>query len=140
MTPDELASEAETIILETAKNHIPKRKKKKQHYISEDTLKLIEERREMKVKGFSQDTALYKAKSREIKRSVRKDKKQFIEDKCKEMEDHNSKHEDRQLYQKVNELTKEFRPSLKVIKDKNGQVLTENDQILGRWREYCSQM
>ena len=56
------------------------------------------------------------------------------------MEDHNSKHEDRQLYQKVNELTKEFRPSLKVIKDKNGQVLTENNQILGRWREYCSQM
>ena len=109
-------------------------------FISEDTLKLIEERREMKVKGFSQDTALYKAKSREIKRSVRKDKKQFIEDKCKEMEDHNSKHEDRQLYQKVNELTKEFRPSLKVIKDKNGQVLTENNQILGRWREYCSQM
>ena len=58
MTPDELASEAQTMILETAKNHIPKRKKKMQHYISEDTLKLIEERREMKVNGFSQDTAL----------------------------------------------------------------------------------
>ena len=55
----------------------------------------------MKVKGFSQDTALYKAKSREIKRSVRKDKKQFIEEACKEIEDHNNKHEDRQLFQKV---------------------------------------
>ena len=57
MTPDELASEAETIILETAKNHIPKRTKKKQVYISEASLKLIEERRDMKVKGFSQNTA-----------------------------------------------------------------------------------
>ena len=56
------------------------------------------------------------------------------------MEDHNNKHEDRQLFKKVNDLTKEFKPSLKVIKDKNGQVLTENDQIFGRWREYCSQM
>ena len=31
----------------------------------------------MKVKEFSHDTALYKAKSREIKRSVKKDKKQL---------------------------------------------------------------
>ena len=78
MTPDELASEAETIILETAKNHIPKRTKKKQVYISEASLKLIEERRDMKVKGFSQNTALYKAKSKEIKQSVRRDKKKSL--------------------------------------------------------------
>ena len=135
MTPDELASEAQTIILETAKNHIPKRKKKRQQYISDDTLNLIEERRDMKDKGFSQHTALYKAKSKEIKRSVRKDKKQHIEDQCKEMENLHSQHRDRELFKKVNEITREFQPSLKVIKDKQGKVLTENEQILDRWAE-----
>ena len=50
-TSDRLASETQTITLETAKNHISKRKKKKQQYISEDTLKLIDERRNMKVEG-----------------------------------------------------------------------------------------
>ena len=52
-TPDELASEAQNIFLESAKNHIPKRTKKKQKYISEESLKLIEERRDMKMKGLS---------------------------------------------------------------------------------------
>ena len=140
MTPDELASEAETIILETAKNHIPKRTKKKQVYISEASLKLIEERRDMKVKGFSQNTALYKAKSREIKQSVRRDKKKFIEDQCEQMENLNNEHKDRQIFKCVKEMTKEFQPALKVIKNKQGQVLTENNQILSRWQEYCSEM
>ena len=51
MTPDEIASEAQTIFLETAKTHIPKRKNKKQKYISDESLKLIEERRTMKSFG-----------------------------------------------------------------------------------------
>ena len=139
-TPDELACEAQTILLESAKNHIPKRKKKNQRYISEETLKLIEERREMKVKGSSQCSALYKEKSREIKRNIRKDKKQYIEKECKEMEDLHAKNKDRQLFKKVQEMTREFQPSLKVIKNKQGEVLTENEDILGRWREYCSEM
>ena len=139
-TPDELATEAQTILLESAKTHIPKRKNMKQRYITEETLKLIEERREMKVRGLSQCTALYKQKSREIKRNIRKDKKKFIEDQCKVMESLHAKNKDRQLFKKVQEMTREFQPSLKVIKNKQGEVLTENEQILGRWREYCSEM
>ena len=101
-----LANEAQNIILDSAKNHIPKRKKKVQRYISEETLKLIEERREMKSKGFNISSALYKAKCKEIKRHVRQDKKKFISEQCKEMEDLNKKHKDRQLFNKVNEMTR----------------------------------
>ena len=50
------------------------------------------------------------------------------------------KHQDRKLFNKAKEITREFQPSLKVIKDKNGEVLTENKEILDRWREYCSNM
>ena len=49
-------------------------------------------------------------------------------------------HKDRQLFRKVIELTKEFHHPLKVIKSKHGDVLTENHDILGRWREYSSEM
>ena len=113
---------------------------KKQKYISDESLKLIEERRTMKSQGLSQGSALYKAKSREISRSVRRDKKKFTEDLCNEMDDLHRNHKDRQLFKKVTELTREFQPSLKVIKNKQGDVLTENQEILGRWREYCSEM
>ena len=63
-----------------------------------------------------------------------------LEKQCKEMEDLHAKHNDRQLFKKVQEMTREFQPSLKVIKNKQGEVLTENDKILYRWREYCSDM
>ena len=139
-TPEELANEAQSIIIDSAKNHIPKRKKKVQNYISEETLKLIEERREMKAKGFNISSALYKAKCKEIKRHVRQDKKKFILEQCQEMQNLNEKHKDRQLFNKVREMTREFQPSLKVIKNKQGEVLTENKEILDRWKEYCSEM
>ena len=139
-TPEELATEAQSIILDSAKNHILKRKKIKQSYISEETLKLIEERREMKAKGANVSTALYKAKCKEIKRNVRRDKKAYLTKQCEEMEDLHKKHKDKQLFKKVNEMTREFQPSLKVIKDKKGEVLTENNEIINRWREYCSEM
>ena len=56
------------------------------------------------------------------------------------MENLNNEHKDRQLFKCVKEMTKEFQPALKVIKNKQGQVLTENNQILSRWQEYCSEM
>ena len=56
------------------------------------------------------------------------------------MEDLHNEHKDRQLFKCVKEMTREFQPALKVIKDKQGQVLKENKQILGRWQEYCSEM
>ena len=57
-----------------------------------------------------------------------------------EMEELHKDNKDRQLFKKVSEMTRQFQPSLKVIKDKQGKVLTENNDILERWREYCSEM
>ena len=61
-TPDELASEVQNILLDAASNHIPKRKNKKQKYISDESLRLIDERRDMKKKGLNLNNALYKEK------------------------------------------------------------------------------
>ena len=63
----------------------------------------------------------------------------LIKEQCKKMEVH-SNHENRQFLKNENKHIKEFQPLLKVIKDKQGQVLTKNDQILGSWQEYCSHM
>ena len=45
------------------------------------------------------------------------------------MEEMQEKHQDRKLFNKAKEITREFQPSLKVIKDKNGEVLTEKNLI-----------
>ena len=51
MGPDELATRAQQILLTTAKNRIPKRKAKRQPWLSNTTLELIEERRNLKAGG-----------------------------------------------------------------------------------------
>ncbi|KAK3803917.1 hypothetical protein RRG08_059781 [Elysia crispata] len=98
MGPDELATHAQQILPTTAKNRIPKRKANRQPWISNTTLELIEERRNLKAGGITQDKILYKEKSREIKYSLKKDKKQYIEDQCKEMEEIHAQHKDHKLF------------------------------------------
>ena len=140
MGPDELATHAQQILLSTAKNRIPKRKAKRQTWISNTTLELIEERRNLKANGITQDKILYKEKSREIKYSLKKDKKQYIEDQCKEMEEMHAQHKDHKLFKHARLMTTVLKPAPKAIKDKTGKVLTENIEILDRWIEYCSEM
>ena len=140
MGPDELATHAQQILPTTAKNRIPKRKANRQPWISNTTLELIEERRNLKAGGITQDKILYKEKSREIKYSLKKSKKQYIEDQCKEMEEIHAQHKDHKLFKHARLMTTVLKPAPKAIKDKTGKVLTENVEILGRWRKYCSEM
>ena len=137
---DELATHAQQILLTTANNRIPKRKAKRQPWISNTTLELIEERRNLKAGGITQDKILYKEKSREIKYSLKKDKKQYIEDQFKEMQEMHAQHKDHKLFKHGRLMTTVLKPSPKAIKDKTGKVLTENIEILSRWREYCREM
>ena len=43
-------------------------------------------------------------------------------------------------YNIIKSLTKTFQPKTVVIKDENGNVLTESRQILDRWKRYCENM
>ena len=42
-----------------------------------------------------------------------------------------------EMYKEIRTLIKKFAPELNVIKDANGETLTENDDILARWKEHC---
>jgi len=40
----------------------------------------------------------------------------------------------------VKTLTQKWRPKTKVIEDKDGNLLTNIDDILTRWKEYCEEL
>ena len=82
----------------------------------------------------------YKKKAREVKQIIRRDKKKYIEDKCKQFENNFSKNRCRDAYNIIKSLTKTFQPKAVVIKDENGNVLTESRQILDRWKRYSENM
>ena len=81
---EELWTEVCDIIQEAGIKTIPKKKKcKKAKWLSEETLQIVEKRREVKAKG---EKERYTHLNAEFQGKARKDKKAFLSDQCKEME------------------------------------------------------
>ena len=76
--------------------------------ITPETAKAILERRELKERGIitTEDHELYAKLNREDQRMCRKDKTDYINKICCELELHSKKNQTKDLYRKLNELTK----------------------------------
>ena len=140
ITPDELWEKTKVVTLSAAKQHIPRKKGRRSDWITEETLKLIEKRRSMKEGGASVASLEYRNARKEIQRACRRDKKQHLLQKCTSIEAHSKLGNSKDMYGEIRSLTRKFKPSLNVIKDKEGNTLTESPDILGRWKEYCSEL
>ena len=82
--PEELWTKIRDIVQEAVIKTIPKEKKcKKAKWLSEETLKIAEKRREVKGKG---EKERYTNLNAEFQRIARRDKKAFLSDQCKETE------------------------------------------------------
>ena len=137
--PDDIANEAKNILIEAAKKHLKKKRGKKQPWMTEETLNKIDERKEAK-KSYGLHSKQYKAIAKVVKQMCKEDKKTYLIKKCQKIEDHMRKNKSREMYEEIKSLTKTFQPGLGVIKDKNGNTLTENQAIVDRWRRYCEGM
>ena len=85
--PEELCMELCDTVQEAVIKIIPKKKKcKNAKWLSEDTLKISEKRREAKGK---EETERYKHLNAEFQRIARGDKEAFLSDQCKEIEENN---------------------------------------------------
>ena len=65
----------------------------------------------------------------EFQRIVRRDKKAFLSDQCKEIEESNRMGETRDLFKKIRDTKGAFHAKMGSIKDRNGMVLTEAEDI-----------
>ena len=70
----------------------------------------------------------------------RKDKKNYLIGKCEQIEDHMKENRSREMYKEIESLTKTFQLRLCVIKDENGETLTETEKITDIWKRYCEEM
>ena len=102
--PDELWNEVHDIVQETGIKTIPKKKKcKKEKWLSEEGLQIVEKRRETKDKG---EKERYIYLNAEFQRIAGTDKKAFLSDQCKEIEENNRMGKARDLFKKL-EIPKE---------------------------------
>ena len=101
---------------------------KKQNWMTEDILEVMEERR-----NFKHGRLRYAELTKEIRKMCRKAKEEYHESLCKEMEELVRKLNPK-AYNMIKKLTNKRISSNNNIKDKDGNTLTTEQDILLRWQ------
>ena len=72
----------------------------------------------------------------EFQRMARRNKKAFFNEQCKEMEKNNRVGKTRDLFKKIGDIKRMFHARTGLIKDRNGENLTEAEEIKKTCQEY----
>ena len=125
-------------------------KKKRQHkdWISVETINKLQVRKEKKAVLNNSRTRSTKAAAHEqytvanraVKKSVKTDKVNFIDSLAKEAEDAAARGNMKQLYDTTRKLAGKFKQAERPIKDKNGVILTSEEDQMGRWRDHFEEL
>ena len=100
--PEELWTEVHDTVQEVVINAIPKKKKcKKTKWLSEEALKIAENRREAKGKG-EKERCIHM--NTEFQRIARKDKKAFLSEQCTGIEENNRMGKPRYPFKKIRDI------------------------------------
>ena len=71
---------------------------------------------------------------------MKKAKENWIGEQCSEIEENLRKNNSKRAYQLVKDLTTVKQGKVTTAEDHSGKSLTEEQQILNRWTEYCSKL
>ena len=135
---EELWTEVRYTVQEAVTKTIPKKNKaKKAKRLSEEALHTAEERREAKSKG---QMERYTQLNAEFQRTARRDKKASLNEQCKEIEENNRIGKTTDLFKKTGYTKETFHAGMSMIKDRNGNDLTEAEEIKKRWQEYTEEL
>ena len=138
-SPNDLWEEIKSTINDAAQQNIPKRQRpKNKKWISNETLLLIAQRRELENKD--KTSSRIKDLTREIRAAIRKDQNTFIHDRCNTAEWHNKNKLSKYFFKTIIDITEKPHYRLGCIKDENGKILTTTQDVLDIWCRYCKDL
>nr|KAG5700998.1 hypothetical protein BaRGS_022709 [Batillaria attramentaria] len=133
---------------DTCEEVLGKRKTQHKEWISADTIQKLEVRKKKKTALNTSRTRRAKAKAqeeytaadREVKRSTRKDKRDYIDNLANQAEEAALQGNLKDLYQVTKKLAGKFQQTDKPVNDKNGHPLTTTEEQLKRWAEHFREL
>ena len=129
------------IVTDTASDILGKHRRTKKNWATADILHLCDKRKVLKRRKCDPEgAAKYREVNRKIKQDMRRTKDNWIAEQCCNIEDSLSKNNIKKAYQIVKDLTSVKKGITTTIQDKSGKCLTEEQQILNRWTEYCTEL
>ena len=134
--------------LDTCEDVLGKKKPQHKEWISFSTLQKLETRKQRKAALNTSRTRSQKAKAqeaytatdKEVKKSIKKDKRDHFEDLAKQAEEAAGKGNLRDLYMTTRKLAGKFQQVDKPVKDKDGHPLTTTEEQLRRWAEHFNEL
>ena len=133
---DELWENIKTVVQENAEQYIPKKPpKRKSAWLSKDAINITVKRKKAKTKANQEEVNNLNA---DFQRQARKDKEVYLNGLCQKLEA--SKQNSKELYRTLKEITAQFTPRLGVLKNEDGNIITEEQEIKLRWQEYTEQL
>jgi hypothetical protein len=82
----------------------------------------------------------YREGRRKEKQLHKRKKKQYENNQIEKLEELVQQHQTRQFYRDINKLRKDLKPRLTICKSKNGDVITEKDDIINRWKDHFHEL
>ena len=131
-TPEKRWETFKTVMTETADEILGRAKIKRQHWITARTLSIVGERRQ-KMSGPKEET---KELRRQVKRSVRLDRRQMWEDATVSLEKAARSHDTRKLYQILKESVGKKAAVSEIVKDRSGKIISCQKERLARWKDH----
>ena len=128
-------------VTDTTAEHLGKQHRKRKPWVTPEILDLCDQRRALKKKrGEPEEAKDYREIKRKIRTEMKMAKETWIQGQCQEVEACLRKNNGKKAYQLVKHLTTatEKQGKSTTIQDKSGKCLTEENEILNRWTEYCS--
>jgi len=138
---DTLIDTFNTAVTNTANEILGKRRTAKKPWVTDDVLDLCDRRRELKRgRGDAVGAEQYRAINQQVKKGMKRAKESWIQEQCENIEENLKKNNSKKAYQLVKDLTSMKQGRTTTIQDKAGKCLTEEQDILQRWTEYCSEL
>ena len=100
----------------------PRQRKSTYKWLLVEAIKIAEDRREAKARGFSDEVGRLNA---DFQRQVRKDKEAYLEEKYRVIEESSKKGRSKDLFRDIREITGTFHAKGGVKNSHNGRTLTE---------------
>jgi hypothetical protein len=106
--------------------------------------KLIDQRKQAKLQRLQNPNQINRDYLQNLRRKTsrifRNKKREYLKGKINELETNNKNKNVRDLYRGINEFKKGYQPRINIMKDENGNLLTDPQNVLNRWKNFFNQV
>ena len=148
MPVDEHWMQVKEMLNVTCEEVLGRKKTQQKEWLSAESNRKIEERKQKKATVNNSRTRNEKQRAqreyteahKEVKKSIRNDRRQYIEDLAEEAEAAAAAHNMKDLYDTTKKLCGKFQQSDRPIKDKDGNTLKTTEDQLNRWAQHFEEL